>query len=377
MPAPEKRRSQIVAVLIWWGLVFAVVLAYQFWHPRVADVVMYWAGQIMQGTDTGDTAVWGVLLRLGSFVLAFFLAIAVHEGGHALVGVCVGFRFNSLRVGPVQFDRGFRISFYRGRKTGAGGWASLFPVKHDKLRERAIVMLLAGPAVNLLTVALLVWAPWSKGMFSAQFIYMSLLLGVVNLIPFRSRAVFSDGGRISMLLENRARGERWLAMIKLLDEMQRGVAPQEMTKEFLAKAVALEDKSPDTISAHAIAHSVAFWSRNDEEAARTLEVCLRHAAMAAPIQRQGLANLAVVFQARRRKRIDLAEQWQVELPEKLELPWTRAWGQAAILEGKGDIAGTRAKLDEIEAMAGKWPNEFVRNSLLRSLGLWRGELASS
>ena len=73
---------------------------------------------------------------------------------------------------------------------------------------RAIAMLLAGPVSNLVCVCLLVLLPFSKGMFSALFIYISLLLGVMNLVPFRGRAVVSDGGRILMLLRNRARGER-------------------------------------------------------------------------------------------------------------------------------------------------------------------------
>lgn len=372
LPAPEKpsRRSHIAAAVIWVLLAFALVLASQVWLP--ADVVVNWFAQIMQGSDAGDLSVWVFLLHLGTLALAFFLTVAVHEAAHALVGVGVGFHFNSLRVGRLQFDRPFRISLYQGTGTGAGGWASLIPAKHDQLRARAIAMLLAGPASNLLTVAALVWLPFAKGIFAAQLLYLSAFLGVVNLIPFRSRVVYSDGGRVLMLLANRARGERWLAMLKLVDELWRGVAPAAMTKEFVAKAVALEDESPDTVSAHAVAHAVAFWTRNDGEAARTLEVCLRHAALAAPVQRQALMSTAATFQARRRQRVDLAEQWQAELPANLEHPWTRAWGEAAI--PKGDLAGVRQKLAEIEELARKWPNEAVRTILQRSLERWRAEL---
>lgn len=377
LPAPEKRaKMQAAMLVIWFGAILAVAVAYQFWHPPWVRALAHWCWRIGQQMAPKEVTMLSVLLYLGSLVLAFFLSTGIHESAHALVGAAVGFRFNSLRVGPVQFDRPFRVSLYRGRKTGSGGWASLFLVKHDKLIARACVMLLAGPASNLVSVAVLSWLQ-VKGGFAAQFVYISLFVGVMNLIPFRSRAVYSDGGRVLMLLESRARGERWLAMLKLLDEMRRGVEPLAMTREFIAKAVALEDKSPDTIVAHALAHAVAFWTRNDEEAARTLEVCLRHAAMAAPIQRQGLISGAVAFQARRRKRVDMAEQWQAELPTKTEQPWTQPWGEAAILEGKSDIAGARAKLDEIEAMVRKSPNEAVRIILLRSLERWRGELASS
>ena len=310
-----------------------------FWHPPLCPVQRA-VDSGSHGPD-GSPAVergYGMVLFLFFLLAATFAVIAIHELAHALAGVAVGFRFNSLRVGRLQFDRPFRITFYRGRGTGAGGWASLFPVKQDKLILRAIAMLLAGPASNLISVCVLVLLPYSKGMFSALFIYISLLIGLMNLLPFRSRAVISDGGRILMLLQNRARGERWLAMLKLLEEMRTGVPAEKMTPEFIAKATAIEDKSPDTVVAFALAYAAAFWQRKDDEAAQALETCLRHCSRAAPSQRQGLMSDAAVFQARRRKRIDLAEQWLADIPQKTEYPWLRPRGEAAILEAKGDIA---------------------------------------
>ena len=374
MPAPEKRSFAIsIYQAMWFAAIGLITALYQSWHPPLLNASARWFGHAVQATSPDKWTAPALLLYAISFVVALFLSIGIHESAHALVGAAVGFRFNSLRVGPLQFDRPFRISLYRGRKTGARGWTSLFLVTHDKLIVRACAMLLAGPASNLVSAAVLAWLPVT-GTFAAQFTYVSLCVGVMNLIPFRTRSVYSDGARVVMLLQNRARGERWLAMLKLMDEIRRGVDPPAMTQEFIAKAIALEDQSPDTISAHVLAFAAAFWTRNDAEAARTLEVCLRHASMAAPIMRQGLISNAVVFQARRRKRVDLAEQWQAELPPKTEQPWTRPWGEAAILEGKGDITGARATLDEIEALARKSPNEAVRDMVLRSLERWRDEL---
>src|SRR5262249_20122587 len=182
-----------------------------------------------------------------------FTAVAIHEVAHAVVGVLVGFRFNSLRIGRLQFDRPFRLSLYRGRGTGASGWASLFPVEQDRLIPRTVIMLLAGPASNLVSVLLLVLLTHFNGMFSALLLYISLLLGLVNLVPFRGRAVISDGGRILMLLQNRARGERWLAMLKLLEELRTGVPYERLTPAFLAKPVAIDHNSPTTSHSYLLA----------------------------------------------------------------------------------------------------------------------------
>jgi hypothetical protein len=314
------------------------------------------------------------VLYFFALLAAMFIAVAIHEIAHALVGAMVGFHFNSLRIGRLQFDRPFRISLYRGRGTGAGGWASLFPVKQDRLILRTVVMLLAGPVSNLVSVCLVILLPYSKGVPSVYFLAMSLLLGLMNLVPFRSRTVISDGGRILMLLRNRARGERWLAIMKLVEELRTGVLHENLTPGFLAKAVAIEDNSPDTVVAFALAYGAAFWQRKDDEAARALETCLRHANMAAPAVRQALMSDAAVFQARRSKRIDLAEQWLADVHEKGEYPWLRPRGEAAILEAKGDITGALKKLDETEKMILAMPNQASREISLRGVRRWKAEL---
>jgi hypothetical protein len=336
-----------------------------------------WIGAVMRQMSpqewSGATAVFFVF----SLLAASFVAIAIHELAHALVGVAVGFRFNSLRIGRLQFDRPFRISLYRGRGTGAGGWVSLFPVRQDGLVWRAIAMLLAGPVFNLISIYLLVLLPDPKGMFSASFIYISLLLGMINLVPFRSRAVISDGGRILMLLQNRRRGERWLAMLKLIEELRQGVPQENLSPEFLAKAVAIEDHSPDTFTAHALAYMAAFWQHKDDEAARALETCLRHSGLAAPTQRHAIITDAAVFQARRRRRIDLAEQWMADIPPKTEYPWMRPRCEAAVLEARGDLPGALRKLDEMEKLVLAAPNQWVRETTLRGVRRWKAELQTT
>ena len=352
--------------LIALGLVNAHSLAVRF-GGRWLDANM---GHVIPGNFTLATYLLFILCMLA----AGFLAIAIHESGHAVVGELAGFHVNSLRVGRLQLDRPFRISLYRGRGTGAGGWVSLFPVKHDKLVLRATLMLLAGPFASLASAGLLIALPYSKGMFSAWFICISLLIGVMNLVPFRHRAVISDGGRVRMLLQNRASGERLLAMLKLLDEIRQGVPQENLSPEFLAKAVAIQDNSPDTFTAYAIAYSAAFWQHKDDEAGQKLETCLRYSSVVSPTQRHAIMIDAAVFQARRRKRIDLAEQWLADVPQKTEYPWFRLRGEAAILEVKGDITGALTKLDEVIKLVQATPNQAMREISLRGVSRWKAEL---
>jgi len=375
MPKMESTlRGSVKFLVVWFGFVFVAAFTLVVWKPPFvrsgARAIAAMVGQL----DIGHWTVATPMLYFFALLAATFTAVAIHEVAHAVVGVLVGFRFNSLRIGRLQFDRPFRLSLYRGRGTGASGWASLFPVEQDRLIPRTVIMLLAGPASNLVSVLLLVLLTHFNGMFSALLLYISLLLGLVNLVPFRGRAVISDGGRILMLLQNRARGERWLAMLKLLEELRTGVPYERLTPGFLAKAVAIEDNSPDTVVSYALAYGAAFWQRKDDNAASALETCLRHSNLAAPSQRQGLMSDAAVFQARRRKRIDLAEMWLADIPEKGEYPWMRLRGEAAILEAKGDITGAMKKLDDIEKKVLTVPNQALREISLRGLRRWKADL---
>lgn len=308
--------------------------------------------------------------------LVMFAAIVIHESGHLLVGLCVGFRFNGMHIGPMQIDRPFRISRYRG--AGSAHWLSgavnLLPKKTDRLSLRALLMVFAGPAANLLSAYVVFLLPYSRGFASNFFIFFSALTGVVSLIPSRGLVTHSDGGRILMLLQSRERGERWLAMLKLVAKVAEGVPFESLSPDFLAKAIAIRDNSPDTVTAHLLAYAAAWWQRKDAETAQLLETCLEYSGYVAPLVREMLISNAAVFQARRRKRADLAEQWLALLPKTTLTPGLYASAEAGILEAKGDIKGALKKLYEVEALTLTKPNEIQRKVALESLRRWRSEL---
>ncbi len=86
---------------------------------------------------------------------------------------------------------------------------------------------------------------------------------------------------------------------------------------------------------------------------------------------------AAVYQARRRKRADLADQWLAEIPTKAQMPWVRYRAEAAILEAKGDFDGAAGKLAEVEAAILKLPENAHRDTLLGLLNRWKSELCRS
>jgi hypothetical protein len=375
MPPPVKAAgSTALLTFIWIVLVFFATILFSFWHPPLVRLTARHMQLDLDGfLANGSLLPFLILLPL-AVLAAVYSAILIHELGHILGGILVGFRFSSLRVSRIQIDRPFKLSIYRGKSAGAGGWARMFPTKTDHLAWRALVMIFAGPAANLLTVAVLLLFPFD-GPLLAWFFSLSLMLGLINLLPFRSGAYHSDGSRILMLLMSRKRGERWVAMLKLSAELREGVMPEAMSPKYLAKAVALRDKSPDTVAAHVLAYSTAFHQHKDDEAAAMLEICLQYASYTSPLVRASLMSDAAIFQARRRRNLVLAQEWLDATPDSSgEIPWLKTRAEAAILQTQGNIRAALEKLDQAEKMMRASTNQARREMSLRFLERWKREL---
>jgi hypothetical protein len=177
-----------------------------------------------------------------------------------------------------------------------------------------------------------------------------------------------------MFARHPAKGERWLALIKLRDDLMSGTLPESTSPAFLQKAVAIEDTSVETLSAHAFAYTAAFHRHDDVRAGEMLEICLRRAGEAPPELREALASDAAVFQARRRGRPDLAKRW-LEAMTAAQSSWLRLRAEAAVLEAEGQRGNASNKLTECERALLALPASPPREVSLQVLRRWQAELA--
>jgi hypothetical protein len=236
-----------------------------------------------------------------------------------------------------------------------------------------MIFILGGPVANLLAGAVILLLK-AGGPVASVFAILSIIIGAANLVPFRRLAVMSDGKRMLMLLKNAGQGERLLAILQLAAELQSGVEPENLSPDFIAKATAVRDESPDTAAGYGLAYAAAWYKNDPDYAAQLLETCLEYSQFSAPIMQQALKADAAIFQARKRYRVDLAEQWLSEVPEKTLLPGLRSRAESAILEAKGDIEGALKKLDEVERAVMTIHDSYQRAVSLRLLQRWKREL---
>ena len=133
------------------------------------------------------------------FLFQFFSIVTIvpHELGHALVGRWVGFRVFKILVGmgkPVWTGKVFGFSTEIG-VVPTGGFTFVAPKELTGYRRKAAAMVLAGPAVNLLLVLIILpaidpanlwkWRAIDKEFSpSVMFFYANLWVLITNLLPY-------------------------------------------------------------------------------------------------------------------------------------------------------------------------------------------------
>jgi hypothetical protein len=89
--------------------------------------------------------------------------------------------------------------------------------------------------------------------------------------------------------------------------------------------------------------------------------------------RETLFADAGIFQASKRKKVELARQWLAEIPEATPNRWVRPWVESAILDAEENFQEALQKVDEAEVAVRKEHPGIVMN---KCLALWRDELTT-
>ena len=143
----------------------------------------------------GISGAWLAVLLIG------FVAVLVHELGHAVVANAVGGRVGRIVVFPVEFvvaSRKLRLVRRWGRGD-LGGYVT-YTLDRIEARRRHAIVAIAGPAANIVTgvaagSSVAIAAPGilpPGAAVATAFAILSIGMGLANLIPFDG----SDGMRL-------------------------------------------------------------------------------------------------------------------------------------------------------------------------------------
>jgi hypothetical protein len=157
-----------------------------------------------QHLSESDFLIWASQLQI-----AILLCVTVHEFGHVLAGWASHMKLRSLEIGP------FRLAHKRGKwkfelVASLGGMTGMAPTRLTNVRGCSAFFALGGPVASLALAGVSCVAAFTaKGHFWepswAIFSMMATIASVdfmVNLIPQKPEAHYSDGARIYQLVTN-------------------------------------------------------------------------------------------------------------------------------------------------------------------------------
>ena len=199
-------------------------------------------------------------------------------------------------------------------------------------------MTVAGPVMNLLSALLVAYMFTAQSFISGSFIAFSVYLGLGNLLPVSMPGHINDGQRLMMLVFDRKRSGRYFALLKLWGQVKHATPMQALDPGDLEQATAIQDESVETVQAHLFAYLAASKDTGPTQKVKFLETALKFSGNAASPLREMLALQAAFYQATQKQRLDLAEQWLKEAPEKRVLLEAREALEKEIAQGKNLIS---------------------------------------
>jgi peptidase M50-like protein len=276
-----------------------------------------------------------------------FVVTAVHELGHIIAGLCVGFRFRSVEVGPLRIERdsGKWIVTLANRGLG-GGFTRMSLDRLRRVRRRLIVYIAGGLAATFLTGGLALAAffllPLShnsgaRGVL-VWFGFWSVLGGVWYIFVRRVGRHPSDSARLWMLATSREQTRQLLASLALEMRRNSGDDLVLLNERWIKVATASGDRAfagySESWDRYIVAQAVP-------EAAQRLEECLASSGFLPLTDRDILIAEAATFTAWRRHDGVTATAWFARLakPEKLSsLLRIRVEASISCVQGQFDDA---------------------------------------
>lgn len=159
-------------------------------------------------------------------VLVDLIVVLLHELGHAVAGLALGMKLRAFVVGPFQwrmFEGRWGFKFRPAGFFSAGGATALVPTDPRQPASDRVCMIAAGPFISLASGVLALCAaftapgqPWEPAWFLLACLgTASVLVGLLNLVPFQTKSNYSDGAQISQILS----GGPWADYHRLLAVM--------------------------------------------------------------------------------------------------------------------------------------------------------------
>ena len=268
-------------------------------------------------------------LALLLFFLAFYTAILIHELGHLIAGLRLGYRFKIFAVGMIHvYQDGDQLRFSWRRLA----WQpanllgfTLFEIDYADFRRRLGWLVAAGPLANVLLAVisglfslrangfpsyeLYLNNPlsWILSEFNALLFWVSIFLLAMSLYP--SAWVSTDGHKLLRLWRSGAILERFKAQMQIASAVLHGIRPRDWPLAWIAALTEAQDDTADTANAHTLAYRWALDRGDERQAEEFLTTAVKLRSVVSPQDRINLLIEAAYVEARYHANANNANQW--------------------------------------------------------------------
>lgn len=182
-----------------------------------------------------------ILIVLGCSVVAAYLQIIIHEGGHLIFGLLTGYRFVSFRVGSLMLYRQNRkLKLGKYSLAGTGGQCLLAPPDLKNGKIPCVLYNLGGALMNLLVslicVGIVLWGHPGKILvcFHIAMAVIGILFAITNGIPMRLGGIDNDGYNALSLGKNPEALRSIWVQLKTNEQLLEGIRLKDMPEEWFA-----------------------------------------------------------------------------------------------------------------------------------------------
>jgi hypothetical protein len=360
----------------------------------------HWARQLGNaaiGATVGGGATWFVLTYadpgplgaiglLVAFVVSIWLHVIVHEAGHAVAGLAGGLKPVAFGVGPLRMERTAHGWRWRrgGALAGISGFALLLPPADARPRRREQALyLLGGPLSNLLVgvpILLLSMAapPGAWTVVGYAFGIAGIVLGVVNLVPFKTAGWLSDGAGLQLLHRDPEGAMAGFRVQQVVQSSMDGQRPRDWPASLMPDGP-LPDPASDApwAPADVLLRLSAAIDRGDAERARECAGWLAGRwPRAAPAERAGIALSMAVYAALMEDDLDLLRAWRaLATGGLLDQTCHEAWLDAEIALREGRIEESRTLAATARAALPRVHDGGTRKAVAERLDALAGRLS--
>jgi hypothetical protein len=178
----------------------------------------------------GFTEILGIFLAI---YLGIFIHINIHEFGHFLFGKLFKYTLIAYAIGPIKFEnQNGKMKIRLEKSKGYAGLCAMIP-KEDAKKNHQILYTLGGVIFNIISSILLIFIGRDiNNKYIKLLIYIfsgfGILLGVINLIPYKSLGNPTDGMVVLYLIRNNEEAKVYQKIIDYGKRLNGGIKLKDM-----------------------------------------------------------------------------------------------------------------------------------------------------